>query len=64
VFAPSCPQPQGGSTIGPQDEDCLYLNVSTPRLNNHRHEKDLPVLVWIDPVASPVAVAGITTPQS
>ena len=47
VFAPSCPQPQGGFTIGPQDEDCLYLNVSTPRLNDHRHEKDLPVLVWI-----------------
>jgi para-nitrobenzyl esterase len=47
VFAPSCPQPQGGFTIGPQDEDCLYLNVSTPRLNDHHHEKDLPVLVWI-----------------
>jgi para-nitrobenzyl esterase len=46
VFAPSCPQPQG-FTIGPQDEDCLYLNVSTPRLNDHLHKKDLPVLVWI-----------------
>jgi len=46
VFAPSCPQ-LPGFTIGPQDEDCLYLNVSTPRLNDHRHEKDLPVLVWI-----------------
>jgi para-nitrobenzyl esterase len=47
VYAPSCPQPQGGFTIGPQDEDCLYLNVSTPHLNDRRHEKDLPVLVWI-----------------
>jgi para-nitrobenzyl esterase len=46
VFAPSCPQ-LPGFTIGPQDEDCLYLNVFTPRLNDHRHEKDLPVLVWI-----------------
>ncbi len=47
TFAPSCPQAQGSSTLGPQDEDCLYLNVSTPRLNDHRHERDLPVLVWI-----------------
>jgi para-nitrobenzyl esterase len=46
VFAPSCPQ-LPGFTLGPQDEDCLYLNVSTPRLTDHRHEKDLPVLVWI-----------------
>jgi para-nitrobenzyl esterase len=46
VFAPSCPQ-LPGFTIGPQDEDCLYLNVFTPRLNDHRHERDLPVLVWI-----------------
>jgi para-nitrobenzyl esterase len=46
VFAPSCPQ-LPGFTIGPQDEDCLYLNVATPRLTDHRHEKDLPVLVWI-----------------
>src|ERR1700724_1867880 len=47
TFAPSCPQALGSFTLGPQDEDCLYLNVSTPRLNDHRHEKDLPVLVWI-----------------
>jgi para-nitrobenzyl esterase len=46
VFAPSCPQPEG-FTIGPQDEDCLYLNVSTPRLRDRRHEENLPVLVWI-----------------
>jgi para-nitrobenzyl esterase len=46
LYAPSCPQTHS-FTVGPQDEDCLYLNVSTPRLNDHRHEKDLPVIVWI-----------------
>jgi para-nitrobenzyl esterase len=47
TFAPSCPQAQGSFTLGPQNEDCLYLNVVTPRLNDRRHAKDLPVLVWI-----------------
>jgi para-nitrobenzyl esterase len=47
TFAPSCPQAPGSFTLGPQDEDCLYLNVVTPRLNDRRHEKDLPVFVWI-----------------
>jgi para-nitrobenzyl esterase len=46
TFAPSCPQPEG-FTIGLQDEDCLYLNVSTPGLKHARHTKELPVLVWI-----------------
>src|SRR5882672_9923147 len=45
VYAPSCPQPEG-FTMGPQDEDCLYLNVSTPRLGEH-HGEGRPVLVWI-----------------
>jgi para-nitrobenzyl esterase len=44
AFAPSCPQ-KIVFTGGPQDEDCLYLNVYTPTLN-HR-EKTLPVIVWI-----------------
>ena len=47
TFAPSCPQAPGSFTLGPQDEDCLYLNVVTPRLNDRRHAKDLPVFVWI-----------------
>jgi para-nitrobenzyl esterase len=47
TFAPSCPQAQGSFTLGPQEEDCLYLNVVTPRLNDRHHPKDLPVLVWI-----------------
>jgi para-nitrobenzyl esterase len=45
VYAPSCPQPAGFKR-GPQDEDCLYLNVFTPGLQDH-HEEHRPVLVWI-----------------
>jgi para-nitrobenzyl esterase len=45
VFAASCPQPEG-FTMGPQNEDCLYLNVSTPGLDDHHGERR-PVLVWI-----------------
>lgn len=44
AFAPSCPQ-KIVFTGGPQDEDCLYLNVYTPTLN-HR-DRALPVIVWI-----------------
>jgi para-nitrobenzyl esterase len=44
-FAPSCPQkPSLFEPPGPQSEDCLYLNISTPTL--HRGGA-LPVLVWI-----------------
>ncbi len=47
-FAPSCPQPPNPPNLflpqGPLDEDCLYLNISTPKL---RRDADLPVLVWI-----------------
>jgi para-nitrobenzyl esterase len=44
-YAPSCPQkPNLFQPPGPQSEDCLFLNVSTPTL---RREAKRPVLVWI-----------------
>jgi para-nitrobenzyl esterase len=45
--APQIPPPSGVldalNAVEPQDEDCLYLNVWTPGLDNARR----PVLVWI-----------------
>lgn len=47
-FAASCPQPKdhavlGFAASGPRDEDCLYLNVYTPRVDGQRR----PVLLWV-----------------
>ena len=49
AFAPSCPQKrglslEGGGDPGKLDEDCLYLNVFTPRAEPGAK---LPVMVWI-----------------
>ncbi|HTO07035.1 MAG TPA: carboxylesterase/lipase family protein [Myxococcota bacterium] len=46
AFGASAPQPPSalpGMAVGPQDEDCLYLNVFTPRADGARR----PVLFWI-----------------
>jgi para-nitrobenzyl esterase len=44
-YAPSCPQkPSLFQPSGPQSEDCLFLNVSTPTF---RRDASRPVIVWI-----------------
>ncbi|MDH3727778.1 MAG: carboxylesterase family protein [Myxococcales bacterium] len=47
IPVPKCPQSLTGGDLaapflGPVDEDCLYINVVTPKEGN-----DLPVMVWI-----------------
>ncbi|CAF3052769.1 unnamed protein product [Rotaria sp. Silwood2] len=44
-FGPCCPQPDTGIYIPTQDEQCLYLNIFTPK--HKSNQSLLPVLVWI-----------------
>lgn len=43
--ASACPQPAGEVPGGSTDEDCLYLNVTTPAGATPRHPR--PVIVWL-----------------
>jgi para-nitrobenzyl esterase len=45
AFAPHCPQPASPFGQASTSEDCLYLNVFTPR--DHRRGARYPVMVWI-----------------
>ena len=62
-FAPICPQPDRPYTIDVKDEDCLYLNVSTPELGN-APGGGRSVLVWIHGGGATTGAARMTTPQS
>jgi len=49
-FGPSCPQePMGWNNVDAEraSEDCLSLNIWTPRIGEHAGEADLPVMVWL-----------------
>jgi len=45
AFAPHCPQPASPFGLASTSEDCLYLNVFTPR--DHHRGARYPVMVWI-----------------
>ncbi|CAF5216049.1 unnamed protein product, partial [Rotaria magnacalcarata] len=44
-FGPCCPQRDAGLYIPMQDEQCLNLNIFTPKVTVN--QSLLPVLVWI-----------------
>jgi len=49
-FGPSCPQdPMGWNNVDAEraSEDCLSLNIWTPRIDQHAGETGLPVMVWL-----------------
>jgi para-nitrobenzyl esterase len=50
VFGPSCPQePMGWNNVDAKraSEDCLSLNIWTPRVGHGSGQPGLPVMVWI-----------------
>ncbi|XP_037793387.1 esterase FE4-like [Penaeus monodon] len=53
---PGCPQPM---YVGVTSEDCLFLNVFTPRVN----KSDLPVMVWFLPGAFVMGNMEIYRPE-
>ncbi|HEY2396350.1 MAG TPA: carboxylesterase family protein, partial [Rudaea sp.] len=49
-FGPSCPQdPMGWNNVDAEgaSEDCLSLNIWTPRIGEHAPDSGLPVMVWL-----------------
>ncbi|XP_042856871.1 pyrethroid hydrolase Ces2a-like, partial [Penaeus japonicus] len=54
---PACPQPL--PTAETQKEDCLYLNVYTPR----PYQSDLPVMVWFLPGGFVYGSMGLYRPE-
>lgn len=63
AFGKACIQPEsksleGAGEIGPQSEDCLYLNVWSPNTNS---AAKLPVMVWIHGGALVVGAGSLPT---
>jgi para-nitrobenzyl esterase len=60
AFGAACPQPHVGnepwSQVGPQSEDCLFLNVWTPAKAN---DADLPVMFFIHGGSLRAGAAGV-----
>ena len=48
----SCPQPKvKGENATSTSEDCLYMNIWTPKRGQKSREEFLPVLFWVNPGA-------------
>ena len=57
-LASSCPQPPSPFGLASVNEDCLYLNVYTPRRGLFSRLRRDPVMVWFHPVAFRFGEAG------